>query len=59
MNTVPDLSLIRDALVQGRAALRTALHDEPEDLENEARARVLAARIEKITEALATLPPKE
>jgi hypothetical protein len=46
---------IRSAIVSARAALITASHDRPEDLERPARARVIASKIEELTQALAEL----
>lgn len=50
-----DLAMIRDAIVQARAALVTASGDQPGDLGKPERAQVLARRVEKLTAALAEL----
>ena len=51
--TVPPI--VRDALIQARAALRTAASDTVVDLGKPERARVIEQKIALLTEALAAL----
>ncbi len=46
---------VRQALISARAVLLTCSHDTPDDLKNPARGRVIAERIEMLTEALAEI----
>lgn len=47
--------IVRDALVQARAALRTAVSDTADDLRKPERASVLESKIALLTQALAAL----
>lgn len=47
--------IVRDALIQARAALKTAAADTPEDLAKPERASTIERKIEAINEALSIL----
>ncbi|MEN3212235.1 hypothetical protein PUR23_19685 [Methylorubrum populi] len=47
--------IVRDALIQARAALRTAASDTAADLDNPERARVIEQKIALLNDALAAL----